>query len=163
MAISFASANDDMSTLSARFRRDDQQVEEIRRRMAALRHELDGDVNEVGRSARAMTDWQYYVKHYPWASLALAAVAGYFLVPKRPYIVTPNPNDLAKLAQREKLIVTNKPVTKASQGLAQTLFTIAATGAARAAMGYIGDAHGSASGKAEQEVPDDRTVPTSRR
>ena len=54
-------------------------ADDIRRRMAELRRELTGDVREVGRSAREMTDWTFYVRKFPWAVAAVAAVTGLYV------------------------------------------------------------------------------------
>jgi ElaB/YqjD/DUF883 family membrane-anchored ribosome-binding protein len=61
----------------------DDSAEAIRRRMAELRRELAFDVRDVSRSARAMTNPAYYVRKFPWATTAAAAIVGYLLIPKK--------------------------------------------------------------------------------
>ncbi len=60
-----------------------QDVEQIRRQMAQIRMELHQDMQGVVRGTEAATNWQYYVRHYPWPSLALALAVGYLIVPRR--------------------------------------------------------------------------------
>jgi hypothetical protein len=59
------------------------EVDEIRRKMADIRLDLHRDVKGVRAGTEAATSWRYYAKHYPWASLAVAAAVGYLLVPRR--------------------------------------------------------------------------------
>jgi len=69
------------------------EVDEIRRRMAQIRHELHKDVKEVVAGAGAVTDWRRYVRTYPWAAVGVAAVLGYVVIPKRRRRV---PRDVAR-------------------------------------------------------------------
>ncbi len=71
------------------------EVEEIQRRMAAIRHELHEDVREVVANAEAVTDWQRYLRMYPWAGVTAAFAIGYLIVPRRRKKV---PADLATQA-----------------------------------------------------------------
>ena len=65
--------------------------------MAELRSELTYDAQEVSRSAKAMTSPSYYVRKFPWATLAVAAGVGYMLIPKKKQSVTPDMQALAEL------------------------------------------------------------------
>lgn len=58
-------------------------VDEIRRQMAQIRHDLHHDVQGVVAGAEAVTDWHRYLRSYPWVALGAAAAAGYLLVPRR--------------------------------------------------------------------------------
>ena len=75
----------------------DESAEAIRRRMAELRRELTIDVRDVSRSAHEMASPMYYIRHFPWASAAVAAGIGYLLVPKKKHVVKPDPEMLAEL------------------------------------------------------------------
>ena len=55
----------------------------VRARMRGIRRDIDRDLEDVSASAHSMVDWKHYVKTYPWACLATAAVLGFLLVPKR--------------------------------------------------------------------------------
>lgn len=52
-------------------------AEEIQRQMQSVRSSLRAEVKELVENARDMTDWQYYVRRYPIASLAAAAAVGF--------------------------------------------------------------------------------------
>ena len=52
-------------------------------RMAALRRELADDVEHVAESAKAMTDWTFYVRRFPWLAVGAAAAVGFLLVPRK--------------------------------------------------------------------------------
>jgi hypothetical protein len=59
------------------------EVTDIQREMARIRVELHQNMEGVVAGAEAATNWHRYVKHYPWAALGVAFVAGYFLVPRK--------------------------------------------------------------------------------
>lgn len=48
----------------------------IQGQMAKIRSDLHADVRGIVENARVITDWKYYVRRYPWASVAGAAAAG---------------------------------------------------------------------------------------
>lgn len=73
----------------------------IRQRMEEVRCDLDEDVQEIVESARDMGDWRSYVRSYPWACLGAAAVAGYLLVPRRPW------ETLARLANQGRVLASS--------------------------------------------------------
>ncbi len=54
-------------------------AEEIQRQMQSVRSSLRADVKELVENARDMTDWHYYVRRYPLASMAVAATVGFTL------------------------------------------------------------------------------------
>ncbi|QDT01837.1 hypothetical protein K227x_02060 [Rubripirellula lacrimiformis] len=59
--------------------------EAIRRRMSEIRSELPCDVDDARQRVRQLSDWKYHVAKRPLPVLAIAAVAGYLLMPaKRP-------------------------------------------------------------------------------
>jgi hypothetical protein len=69
------------------------ETDEIRRRMAQIRHQLHEDVREVVAGTEAVTDWRRYVRMYPWATVGVVTAAGYMLVPRRRRSV---PRDVAR-------------------------------------------------------------------
>ena len=115
---------------------DDDNAEEIRRRMTVLRRELDGDVRQVSKSARAMADWTFYVRQFPWIAAGLAVGTGFLLVPRKKQTVTPDPAAMAA-------ILKDKEVWKAasekaqSRGLVKTIAVTIAAAAGRAALAYV--------------------------
>ena len=110
---------------------------EVCQRMASLRRELDTGVQQVAESARAMTDWTFYVRRFPWVAVGLAAAAGFLLVPRKKTTVAATPEQLAALAKSKEFAAaaTNqlKPPQSMFAGLAATLAAIAA----RAALNYV--------------------------
>lgn len=56
---------------------------EIRQRMATIRRQINEHSQEVVTQTKELSDWRFYVRRYPWASVTAAAVIGYAIVPKR--------------------------------------------------------------------------------
>ena len=63
-------------------------AEDIRQRMAEVRVRGVADANELDRAIERVKDWREHFKVHPFASIALAAVAGYSLVPHRKAVPT---------------------------------------------------------------------------
>jgi hypothetical protein len=80
-------------------------AEQIQRDMREVRADLRGNVQEMVEQASGLTDWQEYVKAYPWLSLGAAAVVGYLLVPSRPTVIQPSAKELLELAKAHKVPV----------------------------------------------------------
>lgn len=139
-------------------------ADQLRSRMQLLRSNLDADFQQVGQQVRDRTDWRYYVKRYPWLAAGVAAAVGYTAVPRRIRKIAPDMETLTRLAKQEKLVVAPKSKASQSTGLGAQLFTLAATGAARAAMGYLTGKAGELSGQKvkanEQTPPEDSDMPT---
>lgn len=55
----------------------------IRDRMREIRSELPYDVDDARARVKQLSDWRYHVSRRPLAIAAVAAVAGYLLVPSR--------------------------------------------------------------------------------
>jgi hypothetical protein len=110
--------------------------DEIRRRMAALRNQLEGDVQGVSESARAMSDWRFYVRRFPFAAAGVAAAAGFLLVPRKSEVIVPDADTLAALAKANQVWVkTGAPhASDQPRGLLGGLVALAVTGATRLAM-----------------------------
>jgi hypothetical protein len=88
----------------------DDPAENIRRRMAELRRDLECDVRAVSRGARVMTDWKFYARKFPWAMVGVAALAGYMLIPKRKPVIKPDADMIEELVRQKKIKVES--VTK---------------------------------------------------
>ncbi|HEX5472857.1 MAG TPA: hypothetical protein VFW73_13280 [Lacipirellulaceae bacterium] len=110
----------------------------IRQRMAELRRELSYDVRDVGRSARAMTNLSFYVRQFPWATMAAAVAAGYILVPKKREVVYPDPHTLADLVKHQQVRIDASAAAKESQSVLRTLLVMGLTWAARTGLNYVG-------------------------
>src|SRR5262245_17894854 len=100
--------------------------------MAELRRELTCDVRDVRRSEREMTNPAYYVRKFPWATLALAAGVGYMLIPKKKKeIIHPDAETLAELIRKNQVRVEASAGAKESKGVVETLAMMGLTWAVR--------------------------------
>ena len=122
--------------------------------MAVLRRELDGGVEHVAESARAMTDWTFYVRRFPWVAVGLAAAVGFLLVPRKKTSVAPTAEQLAELAKNKQFWADAaseiKPPPSMLKGFAATIATIAV----RAAIAYVGEMlRAKAAGPASDPAP----------
>jgi hypothetical protein len=133
----------------------DASAEKIRRRMAELRRELECDVRQVSDDARTMTDWTFYVRRFPWAVAALAAAAGFMLIPKRKQVIKPDPEMLAELVKNQKVRVQQVASTSDNPGFWKPLLLTAVTWAARQGINYITQQikDGAFTAKAQQSQP----------
>ena len=89
-------------------------IDDLRRRMAAIRRDLHQDVREVVATAEAATDWRRYIAAYPSLSLGAAFVAGYLVVPRR------RKPDAAAVATQVSLSKVEKAVESAKQAVIET-------------------------------------------
>jgi hypothetical protein len=113
---------------------------EVVERMASLRREIASDVEQVTESARAMTDWTFYVRRFPWAAVGVAAAAGYLLVPrKKPATVAPTAEQLAALANSKEFAAAATQQLKPPESLLKGLAVTVAAIAGKAALSYVTD------------------------
>jgi hypothetical protein len=115
----------------------DESAEEIRKRMAALRRELVCDVEDVTRSAKAMASPSFYIRKFPWATLAVAAGVGYLLIPKKKQVVQPDMEALAELVRKNQVNINTSKAAEESQGMLKTLAVMGLTYVAKAGMNYL--------------------------
>lgn len=101
--------------------------------MRDVRSELREDVQEIVENARVMTDWQYYVRSYPWLCLGAAAAVGYLIVPSRVQVYRPDPQMLAELVRQHQVAVKTEVKPQPSGGLLGGLVNIAAGAALQGA------------------------------
>jgi len=115
------------------------EVDEIRRHMAQIRHELHEDVQGVVRGAEATADWRRYIRNYPWAAIGLAFGVGYLIVPRRPRPQMPAFPYLAQPAPQAAPAASPapaEPAKKKGKGIFRTVLGLAAPFALRTAQGY---------------------------
>jgi len=132
--------------------------------MAELRRELTCDVREVSRGAREMANPMHYIRRYPWATAAVAAGIGYFLVPKKKQVIKPDPEMLAELIRKHqvKIGTTGEATATASesQSMLKSLAVMGLTWALRTGLSYAGQRLASAamqSPQAPHSPPDSST------
>jgi hypothetical protein len=120
--------------------------------MGELRRELTIDVRDVGRSARAMTNPSFYVRKFPWVTLAAAAAVGYLLIPKKRQVVYPDAEMLAEMVRKKQVRLDTSQTAKESKGMLETLAVMGLSWAARAGLNYVAQqVTKSAAKKAEQQ------------
>jgi hypothetical protein len=103
-----------------------QHIDEIQGQMRQIRVEMRDDVQGLVDNARKLWDWQYYVRTYPWACLAVAAAAGYLIVPSKVHVIQPDPKALVELAKARQISVTAEIQPKANGGIVKGLLNMAA-------------------------------------
>jgi len=133
-------------------------AEQIRQRMQQQRNDLDDSVLQFVSSARRMTDWRQYVRAYPWASIGMAAAAGFLVVPRRIQIVSPDTKTLLELAKHNKLVVKTDPKPEARGGFAGPLFTFIANAAVRGVISYLGQKSGKAAAHGADSASQEASV-----
>jgi hypothetical protein len=84
------------------------EIDEIRRQMAQIRHDLHHDVSnvvsgvsEVVNEVSGVMDWRAVVRGHPYVLLGTAIAAGYLIVPRRKTLADSIPNSLASMAVSE--------------------------------------------------------------
>lgn len=112
-------------------------AEDICNRMAELRRELVCDVQDVTRSAKAMASPSFYIRKFPWATLAVAAGVGYMLIPKKKQVVQPDAETLAELVRKHQVNINTGKASEESQGMLKTLAVMGLSYAAKAGMNYL--------------------------
>jgi hypothetical protein len=122
-------------------------AEEIRDQMAQVRRELNLNYGEVVENARDLTDWRYYVRNYPWATLGAAVAIGYLVVPNRIQMITPDANELLKLARKQKLVVEPKPQAEPKSTVGGQVFNMLANMLTRGLISYAGQKFGKTAGR----------------
>lgn len=111
-------------------------MDDLLTRMEAVRGRLDQGAQAAKQSVREMTDWRYLVRKNPVISVALAAVAGFLLVPKkRGPARTFTPEELEQLAKEHTVIVTKESAPSA--GLVGAVAAIAGAALTRAATNFL--------------------------
>ena len=130
---------------------DNESAENICRRMAELRRELIHDVQDVTRSAKAMASPSFYIRKFPWATLAIAAGLGYMLIPKKKQIIKPDMEALAELVRKNQVHINASKATEESPGMVKTLAVMGLTWAARAGMNYVVQQLTTAASKAAEQ------------
>jgi hypothetical protein len=125
----------------------------VRKRMAELRRELTCDLRDVRTSARAMANPSFYIRKFPWATIAIAAAVGYLLVPKKKQVVQPDTEALAEMIRKHQVKLDTSQVSAESKGMLKSLAVMGLTWAARTGMNYVIQQMTTASKTPSQEEP----------
>jgi len=127
----------------------DEPAEKICKRMAELRRELAYDVQDVSRSAKAMASPSFYIRKFPWATIAVAAGVGYLVIPKKKQVIQPDMNTLAELVRKNQVNINTSKASADSKGAIKTLAAMGLSWAAKAGMNYLIQQMTTASAKAK--------------
>jgi hypothetical protein len=112
-------------------------AESICRRMAELRRELVHDMQDVSRSAKAMASPSFYIRKFPWATMAIAAGVGYLLIPKKKQVIQPDMEALAELVRKNQVHINASKAAADSRGMVKTLAVMGLSWAAKTGMNYV--------------------------
>jgi hypothetical protein len=100
-------------------------IEQVREEMRQIRSNLDDEVATFVESTRVLFDWRSYLRHAPWLCLGGAALVAYLLVPSKPKIVQPTPEQLEELAKRARVTIPEAGVQAKTKSLGQELAGVA--------------------------------------
>jgi hypothetical protein len=100
-------------------------IEQVREEMRLIRSSLDDEVATFVQSTRGLFDWRSYVRHAPWLCLGAAALAAYLVVPSKPKVVTPTPDQLAELAKHARVTIPEVEAQAKTKTLARELAGVA--------------------------------------
>lgn len=114
----------------------DKQADHIRQQMRQIRRELGDDVEDLVEQAERLMDWRYYVQQYPWVTVGVATLAGYFLVPRRTVAFPADDRTLERLAEKLPMMMQKPPEAKRPT-IFGSLLQMGTNLAMRAAMAYV--------------------------
>lgn len=134
--------------------------DEIRRQMDVVRANLGGEVNGLVSNAQQLIDWRHYVRAFPWGSLGVAAALGYFAVPRKLEITSPDQETLAKLAKNNRLVVEHRPKGEEKRGVLTSIANLTGNMLLRAGLAYAGQQLGKVVGaQAAETSPEEVHAP----
>lgn len=113
-------------------------LHEIQQKMQEVRGNFEENVDEFRQSTQKLVDWKTYVSDFPLASAGVAAVVGYLLVPSKKKIVSPDADEIVKLAKRNKLVVEMNPSPAQQRGMGGAIFGFASSLLFRGLTTYLG-------------------------
>lgn len=131
-------------------------ADEIRRRMFQIRGELNEDVSGVMANARRLLSWKHYLRNYPKTSLAMAAFAGYLIIPRKKEIVAPDAEALEKLSKHHKLVVEKSP--KQSGSMVSPLVRLALSTLLRVGVAKATELYGEYKARQQSAEPAEEAV-----
>ena len=118
-------------------------AEQIRSQMHQCRLQLDSKAEQLAKRTNSLSDWQQYVKAKPILAFAVCAVAGYMLVPQKKHYINPDPERIANLVKKDKLVVAPPGKVKRGggiiSGLTGSILRIGMQTAAGAVMQKLGE------------------------
>ena len=129
-------------------------ADQISSQMAQYRLEFDSEVEQFVEGTSALGDWQQYVKAKPLLAFAACALVGFLVVPKTRKYINADPETIANLVRKDKLIIAPPKKVNRSEGmisgLTGSLLRIGMQTAAGAVMAKLGEKATPTDGGAEQ-------------
>jgi hypothetical protein len=116
----------------------DDHANELQRRMALVREDLERNAARLWQNAQTLADWRYYVRQYPWLTLAAASAIGFLLVPKRASPIAASAEALAKVAREQGLVLQPTAKAAASSGILGGMINSLAKTLLRTSIVYAG-------------------------
>lgn len=119
----------------------DPAIDLIRERMARIRTRATGKAGRLSEETKQFLDWKHYIKLFPWESVAVAAVFGYVMVPRRSPLTRSDTGALAAQFAREQQTVIDAQqalASKASPSLFGSVVGLAGSTLWRLGMAYAG-------------------------
>ena len=118
-------------------------ADQIRSQMRQRRRELDVKADQLAKGTNSLSDWQQYVKARPLVAFAASAVVGYLLIPATKQYINPDPDKIASLVKKDKLVVAPPGKVKRGggvvAGLTGSMLRIGMQTAAGAIMQKLGE------------------------
>lgn len=126
----------------------------IRHQMDTIRASLGSDMEGLKSDAEQLTDWRYYVRTFPWASLGAAVALGYLVIPRRLEIISPDEKVLEQLAKHNRLVVEHRPKGEDRRSLLGSMASMTGNMLLRAGIAYASQQLGKVAGQqAASETP----------
>ncbi len=136
--------------------------DDLRKRMAQIRRELDEDVETVVEQAKELTDWKKIVAKHPFLTVSAAAAVGFLIVPNRLTVMSPDSKTLEKLAKRNRLVVKPKADVRNQAGVVSPIVSLLAGAIMRGGLNMAGQ-HISKLLAPNDQMPNPNTNPPSHR
>jgi hypothetical protein len=112
-------------------------ADDLQLRMAQVRRAVQWDVEETATAAKRLADWQYYVRQFPWATVAAMAAVGFMLVPRKRPRPLVDESALKKMVAEKRVVVIPQKEEHTKQSALSSLGGLLAAAAAKAAMNYV--------------------------
>ena len=124
-------------------------ADRLRQEMRTIRRDLGQEVEDLVEHAEQLMEWRYYVRRFPWASLGVAALLGYFVVPQRIVTLPPDERTLSRIVER--LPLNGKPSEPKKQSMFGWLLSMGTGMALRAASAYLSQQVGKVMAQQQQQ------------
>jgi hypothetical protein len=110
---------------------------DLQRRMAQVRQDLEHNSARLKENAQTLADWRYYVRRYPWLTVAVAGTIGFMLVPKRAKPAPSSVEALAQLAREHGYVLQGTSDKARSNGLFTGLASMIGKTLLRSGSAYV--------------------------